>query len=369
MWRGRAGTGGHVDLTDRERAVADAVVAAAAVDPVGSRTHREVGGPPPQAATEVRAPSGVVSYEPGDMTICVGAGTTVEELAVALAAEGQECALDPRDSAATVGGTIAAGLSGLRRPRVGPLRDQVLEVRFVTGDGRLVRGGGPTVKNVTGYDLPRLLVGSLGTLGVLTRVILRCRPIPRLQWWGTTAALPAETAARCPRPSCVLWDGTTTAVLLEGHPDDVRAMARAAALDEAAPVGLPDGTHRGRVSVPAGAVQDLVGALGREDGVRMLGETCTGTVHVASDSMEGLAAARVAAAGFGGWLLREAGAPALDGFGVPLPNASLTARIKAAFDPGAKLAPGRLPFATRPGPVHEPLPQAEGDGRARSRAG
>ncbi len=88
------------------------------------------------------------------------------------------CALDPRDPAATIGGILACGLSGWRRLRHGPLRDHVLEVRFVTAQGRLVKAGGPTVKNVTGYDLPRLLVGSFGTLGVLAQVTLRCRPRP-----------------------------------------------------------------------------------------------------------------------------------------------------------------------------------------------
>ena len=77
---------------------------------------------------------------------------------------------------ATIGGILACGLSGVRRLRHGPVRDHVLEVRFETGDGRMVKGGGPTVKNVTGYDIPRLFVGSLGTIGVLHQATLRCRP-------------------------------------------------------------------------------------------------------------------------------------------------------------------------------------------------
>ena len=133
--------------------------------PVGGRTHWEVGGPPPDGV-EIGAPEGVFLYDPAELTVTVGAGTTVADLAGVLAAAGQECVLDPRDpTRATVGGTLAAGLSGHRRLRYGPLRDRLLEVRFVTGDGRVVKGGGPTVKNVTGYDVPRLLVGSLGTIG------------------------------------------------------------------------------------------------------------------------------------------------------------------------------------------------------------
>src|SRR5262249_42882072 len=150
-----------------------------AVAPVGGRTHWEVGGPPPSSddVTFVHAPTGVVSYDPADLTVTVGAGTTIDDLSSVLATAGQECVLDPRHPTATVGGVLATGLSGHRRLRHGPLRDRVLEVRFVTADGRLVKGGGPTVKNVSGFDLPRLLVGSLGTIGVLVQATLRCQPV------------------------------------------------------------------------------------------------------------------------------------------------------------------------------------------------
>src|SRR5262249_31184397 len=152
-----------------------AVAAADAVQPVGARTQWETGNPP-GPGVEVAAPAGIVRYEPDDLTVTVGAGTTFAEVDAALAEHGQECPLDPRDPAATIGGIVATGLSGVRRLRHGPLRDHVLEIRFVTGDGRVVKGGGPTVKNVTGYDLPRVFVGSYGTLGVLVQLTLRCRP-------------------------------------------------------------------------------------------------------------------------------------------------------------------------------------------------
>ncbi len=84
-----------MDLIEAERAVADAVRDARQVDPVGSGTHREVGGPPPRDAVAIRAPAGIVSYEPADLTVCAGAGTTVDELEAVLGAAGQESALDP----------------------------------------------------------------------------------------------------------------------------------------------------------------------------------------------------------------------------------------------------------------------------------
>ncbi len=256
---------------------------------VGAGTHREIGGAVPAGATEVRAPSGVVSYAPADMTVTVLAGTPVSELDAALAEHDQECPLDPVDPAATVGGVLAAGLSGHRRLRHGPVRDRVLEVRFVTGDGRLVRGGGPTVKNVTGYDLPRLLVGSLGTLGVLVQVTLRTLPRPECSSWTVSDAPPAELAARLFRPSCLAWDGTQTHVLLEGHPDDVASEEAHAGLVVApAAAALPALPHRGRASVRPGALPAVATRL-REISCRWLAEGGVGTVHVSAETEAGLA--------------------------------------------------------------------------------
>lgn len=337
----------EADLLDAERAVAAQVGAADAVAPVGTGTHREVGGPPP-AGVEVRAPVGVVMYDPAELTVTVGAGTTVEELSGILSEANQECVLDPRDATATIGGTLACGLSGLRRLRYGPLRDRVLEVRFATAAGELVRGGGPTVKNVTGYDMPRLLVGSFGTLGVLTRVVLRCQPRPMHAQWGHTSDDPATVLARSFRASAVLWDGARTSVLSEGHPDDVVSQIAKLGLEaQEGPPPVPVGAHRGRASVAPADVIAVGRSLDAIVGARWIAEAGVGTLHVACDEESTLADARQAVTQHGGWLLREEGAPGLDGFGVELPNAALMARVKTAFDPTNKLAAGRLPLAPR----------------------
>jgi FAD/FMN-containing dehydrogenase len=324
--------------------VREQVTAADVVAPVGGRTHWEVGGPPP-AGVEVGAPAGVVTYEPAELTVTVGAGTTVADLAAILDDRAQECVLDPRDPAgATVGGTLAAGLSGHRRLRYGPLRDRLLEVRFVTADGRMVKGGGPTVKNVTGYDLPRLLVGSLGTVGVIVQATLRCQPRPSHAVWATTPEDPFEVRRRCFRPSSIIWDGAVTRVLLEGDPDDVAAELAAGGLTAVeGPPAWPHGSHRGRISVPPGRVSALADHLGETQGLRWLAEIGVGTVHVAADAAAMIARARAMAESAGGWLLREQGDD-LDGFGTGLPNRAVMARIKAAFDPTGKLSPGRLPL-------------------------
>jgi glycolate oxidase FAD binding subunit len=334
------------ETADLERfgALCAAVAAAPVVSAVGARTQWEVGGPPPADAIEVQVPSGVIVYDPDDLTVTVAAGTTCAELADVLGARGQECALDPRDPGATVGGVLACGLSGHRRLRWGPLRDRVLEVRFVGADGRIVKGGGPTVKNVSGYDLPRLLVGSLGTLGVLARVTLRCQPRPAASSWCTTALDPFAVRSLVLRPACIRYDGATTHVLLEGETADVAADLVALAGVECAAPALPDGPHRGRISAPPADLRPLLDRL-PGTGATWVAELGVGTVHVAAPTAEALVAARDAAHAVGGWLLREAGAPGIDGFGVPLPNAPLMVRIHDAFDPTGKFAPGRLPLA------------------------
>lgn len=146
---------------------------------VGGRTHMDRGNPmpaPPDAELWTTQLDDVVAYEPAEMVCVVEAGMRVGELKRLLAEGGQEWPTDAPPGS-TVGGVIASGASSPRRLRFGPVRDSVLEVELVTGDGRLVRGGGRTVKNVTGYDLPRLTAGSLGTLGVIVQVALKVRPL------------------------------------------------------------------------------------------------------------------------------------------------------------------------------------------------
>ena len=103
------------------------------------------------------------------------------------------------------------------------MRDALLQARVVTAAGTMVKAGGPTVKNVSGFDLCRLLVGSLGTLAFLGDVILRTRPRPAVQQWLAGAADPFAVRRRLYRPASILWDGVTTWVCLEGHPTDVLA--------------------------------------------------------------------------------------------------------------------------------------------------
>jgi len=183
----------------------------------------------------------------------------------------------------------------------------------------------------------------MGTIGVIVQATLRCQPIPPVSRWFSTDAPPEEVRARLFRPSCLAWTGPTLHVLLEGHEEDVEQQRLDAGLDPSAPPDLPDGTCRGRVSVAPDRIAALADALDAIEALEWSAELGVGTVHVAAPTGASLAAARRAVEPLGGWLLRERGAPELDGWGRDLPNAALHQRIRDAFDPTRKLSPGRMP--------------------------
>ena len=153
--------------------------------------------------------SGVSLYEPGALTLVAGAGTPVAEVEKALAAEGQRLAFEPMDHRGllgtsgepTIGGVVAANVSGPRRVAVGACRDFLLGARFVDGNGTVLKNGGRVMKNVTGYDLVKLMAGSWGTLGVITEVSFKVLPVPEtravilINGLGTEEAVKAMSAA------------------------------------------------------------------------------------------------------------------------------------------------------------------------------
>jgi FAD/FMN-containing dehydrogenase len=306
-----------VGVIDRLSAFADEVgpPEAGPVVAVGGRTQWDVGGVvdvgAAAATREARPPAGIVALEAADMTVRVRAATTVAELDDALAAVGQTVAMPPW-AGATVGGVLAVGHSGVRQLGWGPVRDVLLEARVVSADGRVVKAGGPTVKNVSGYDLCRLLVGSLGTLGLIGEVVLRTRPLPATERWLAGRADPFALVAQLHRPASVLWDGTTTWVLLDGHPSDVDAEAALTGLaDVAGPPDLPP--HRWSLRPSELATLGGSAATGR-----FVAQVGVGVVHA------------------------DLPAP-------PRPVdphvVDLHRRVKAAFDPTRRLNPGRDPLA------------------------
>jgi glycolate oxidase FAD binding subunit len=173
-------------MSDAVSRYAEAVCAAAAAGtplrPRGGGSKDFYGGAPAGNVLDTREYSGVIDYEPTELVITARAGTPLAELETVLAASGQMLAFEPPHfGAATLGGCVAAGLSGPRRAAAGAVRDFVLGVRMLDGRGRDLRFGGQVMKNVAGYDVSRLVTGAMGTLGLILEVSLKVLPLPPAQ--------------------------------------------------------------------------------------------------------------------------------------------------------------------------------------------
>jgi glycolate oxidase FAD binding subunit len=149
----------------------------------GGGTKDFYGNTPRGAVLDVRACAGIVSHQPSELVVTARAGTPLADIEAALAQHAQMLPFEPPHfgAGATFGGCVAAGLSGPRRPYAGGVRDFVLGVRMINGRGEILRFGGEVMKNVAGYDVSRLMAGSLGTLGVVTEVSLKVLPMPRCE--------------------------------------------------------------------------------------------------------------------------------------------------------------------------------------------
>ena len=149
----------------------------------GGGTKDFYGRDAPGEVIDMRAHCGIIDYEPTELVVTARAGTSLEEIETTLQSHGQMLPFEPPRFAAgsTIGGAIASGLSGPRRPYAGAARDFVLGVRMLDGSGTDLRFGGRVMKNVAGYDMSRLMAGSLGTLGVLTEISVKVLPIPPVE--------------------------------------------------------------------------------------------------------------------------------------------------------------------------------------------
>jgi glycolate oxidase FAD binding subunit len=251
---------------------------------------------------------------------------------------------------ATVGGVIASGVSSFRRLRVGHVRDTVVELELVRGDGLLVKSGARTVKNVTGYDVHRLATGSLGTLGVIVQVALKLRPLPQVRRMLTIEGDGLELGRRVldmvPLPSAVIAEPGRVRVWLEGWADEVEEQTTAAlTVDPASaidhhpapfdPLAI-DAPTVVEAAVTPSRIADVV--AGRDDWTALLG---VGLVWFALDGndADALDAIRSNVAEAGGI------APVTKGPGglgpAPIPAADVHRRLKSSFDPAGIMAPGR----------------------------
>ena len=191
-------------LHPRDAADVAAIVAGAVrpLEPLGGGSKRAIGKPVVADVLDLSALDGILSYEPAELVLTARAATPLATVERALAAHGQRLAFEPpnfgtllgNDRAQTLGGVIAANASGSRRLTAGAARDHFLGFHAVTGRGETFKAGGNVVKNVTGYDLPKLLAGSWGTLSVLTELTVRVVPAPELD---RTLVVPAGSAGEC----------------------------------------------------------------------------------------------------------------------------------------------------------------------------
>ena len=289
----------------------------------------------------------VIEHTPAELTVTLEAGLHATELAERLSAAGQWWPQADIRPGSTVGGILATAASGRGRLRHGPVRDSLLEVVLVTGDGRIVKAGGRTVKGVAGYDIPRLAVGSLGTLGVMTQVTLKLWPTPPARAWfamegSLDERLAAATRIRAERwrPAAILLTPGRLSIDLVGSTADVTAPPGTSdACAPAEPVG------RGLVDVGVApvAVAPVVRELERL-GNDYIAEFGVGQCRIAIETAADLGALRTLAHAHGGHAVVIDGQDDLraDPWGTPPPGLAIMKRIKQAFDPAGILNPGRF---------------------------
>lgn len=318
----------------------------------GAGTHRGIGNTvQPDVVLTTSRLARLIDWQPEDMTVVVEAGFRAAELAATLASRNQSAVLPEMPGDATVGGIVACGLSGFRRLRYGPTRDRILEVHLVAGYGQVVRAGSSVVKSSTGYDLPRLAAGSLGSLGLIGRVRLKLwtEPMHSATVWVDDAE---EARAAVYRPLAALESDGRGGVYLAGTEAEITAQAES--LRGTVESGLqwpeePAGRIRFLVRVPPRDTRAAVDEVGRLDGVHFVASFGVGEVGAGLEEVEPgkLGALRSWAQRRGGSLVLFRAPPELyssfGAWGGP-PNAiEIQRRVKAAFDPAGVCNPGILP--------------------------
>ncbi len=249
--------------------------AGAAVTPWGGGTGMGLGRTPDRLDVVVctRRLNQVLDHEPGDMTSTAQAGIALQDYQTLLGKSGQFLALDPPHAdRATLGGILASNASGPSRLRYGTMRDQVIGLRVVAADGTVTRAGAKVVKNVTGYDLNKLYVGSLGTLGVIVEASFRLYPLPphEVTWLGRFPG----TASACAVVACIL-DSSLVPVALEllNVPAAIHVTRHAGPLIEPGSwlaitlASLPEA-----IQTQLGQIRDIAGQAGSVEGRLLEGE-------------------------------------------------------------------------------------------------
>ena len=347
--------------SDRTQGLRDRILAAAAdgtpLAATGGGTKEFLGRITQAERFDVSGHRGIVSYEPTELVLSARGGTPLAEVTAALDERGQMLAFEPPSfgAEATIGGTIATGLSGPARPYAGAARDFVLGTRVLNGKGEVLRFGGEVMKNVAGYDVSRLMTGAFGTLGVLLDVSLKVLPRPAVSRTLAFDATAEEAIERCnawaTRPLPVTGachDGERLRVRLAGTEGGVAAAAGAlggetadgdafwtALREHTLAFFTRNGAPLWRISVPPGA------AMTEPDGDLLV--DWGGALRWLRTEAPA-ADVRAAAERAGGHAVLFRGGDRTGEVFHPLQPAvrRIHERLKAAFDPAGIFNPGRM---------------------------
>jgi glycolate oxidase FAD binding subunit len=384
-------TGGESDLVDRVAAglvarprstteVSEVMRAAAAhgltVVPRGRGTKISWGMPPSSAdlVVDLSAMDDVLDHQAGDLIVDTQAGARLADVQQVVGKQGQRLVLDETVPGASIGGTLATNSSGPLRMLVGTARDLLIGITVVRADGVVAKAGGRVVKNVAGYDLGKLLIGSFGTLAVVTEAVFRLHPVPEVQRWVTAPAADAQQAHDLAH-AAIHSQVVPSAVEVEHPPSgpgsvSVQIGGRSSGVDERVSTlrsllgenaAVSDEAPAGWASYPWGAgdtglkltfvlsgLREVL-TVADEVGAHVRGSAGTGVVYASVSQQD---KAKVAVERLRAVCAKHEGAatvvdaPAavkqdVDVWG-PVPALDLMRRVKDQFDPEHRLAPGRF---------------------------
>jgi glycolate oxidase FAD binding subunit len=328
------------------------------VVPTGRGTKLSWGLPvEPDLLVDLSRMDQVLDHQAGDLIVDTQAGARLADVQDHVAKEGQRLALDETVPGASIGGTLATNASGPQRMIAGTARDLLIGVTVVRADGVVAKAGGRVVKNVAGYDLGKLLVGSFGTLAVVTEAVFRLHPEPEVRRWVTTVTDdPHALAHAVIHSQAVPWavevDGATVSVMIGGRPDGVAARVDTVQSLIGGSVSDTEPSWWGaypwlegeiglKVTCALSGLREVLAAAGP----RVRGSAGVGVLHTVVDEPGDVDRLREVATRHGGTVV-VVDAPAevkraVDVWG-PVPALDLMRRVKDQFDPEHRLSPGRF---------------------------
>jgi glycolate oxidase FAD binding subunit len=363
--------------------LADVIASGTQFDVMGLGTKQAMGrAERPSSILSLQNFAGIATYEPEELILEAGAATPISDIIALLDEREQMLAFDPPDysylfqsqHAGSLGGLLATGFAGSRRIRSGSVRDHVLGLSAVSGRGEIFKAGARVVKNVTGYDVPKLMAGSWGTLAAMTSIIFKVLPKPETEQTLVLRGLSNQEAVRMmsqalqssAEVSCAAHvPGEGTYLRLEGIAVSVEARrdalvrlmpAKADVMPQAASSALwqdvrdvralkaKDADTIWRISVPPTDCPAVAERIAAKADARFLFDWAGGLIWVAAEGLSSTIVRGAVADGHAMLFRGSANSRSAEDVFHPqaTPLSALTTRVKAAMDPSAKLNPGRM---------------------------